>query len=225
MCQAQQIIYKIIVQNMVFLFQAKNYRTLKSLLRQHTFFKFPFPRFFSSNSDSLPKDGSNVEWDLNNVIMVWNTPYTAHEWDILRFFKQCGEPKLAKNWTANKSNTLIQFQNESEVNKALALNRTEFMGRPLFIKKIEGKEENKTILAWNIPKILELNKLKLKEFFEDYGTVVDIRLNRNYKKEFLGKAFIEFKSTEDALNAFKLHNKKFLGKNIQLTTAINKPPR
>jgi multiple RNA-binding domain-containing protein 1 len=77
--------------------------------------------------------------------------------------------------------------------------KKEFQFSYLEKKENTAKENSHKILVRNLP--FHINIVHLKKIFQNYGTLLSIRMPKKFSGQFKGFAFIEYKSLEDAKKA------------------------
>jgi len=91
-------------------------------------------------------------------------------------------------------------------------------------EKVEMKRQASTIFTWNFPKGESLTKESLKELFSQFGSIIFIKLVKQFKKP-NGTAYVVFSSPQEADNALKMDNKIIYGEKnmIRICKVQNKP--
>ncbi|CAO3652839.1 unnamed protein product [Cunninghamella echinulata] len=149
-------------------------------------------------------------------IWVGQLDFNATEEQIKEFFEQAGtvaSVRLAKDRNSpsrNRGFCYVDFETKEGIEAAKKLNGEEFLGRALRIDdataaKPRQKDEryspkSETCFVANLQ--LDLDEDALREAFESYGTIVDVRLpiNRDTNK-IKGIGYIQFESVEQAEKA------------------------
>ncbi|CAG9315340.1 unnamed protein product [Blepharisma stoltei] len=200
------------------------------------------------------KDQLNMKWinkkNQKNLalqshpleIYVGNLSFDAKDQDIIDFFSKCGNPQIKETLLnklgKKKSFVFIKFDNEKEVNEALALHGTIFMGRKLRINraddaaKIEEKREeiiNKNkqkqtnvIFVWNLPE--KANEDDIMDVFTAVGAVDQVKIQGSPGKQDKRFAFVEFLNNEDAEKALAYNDFKLNGQKLKVDLAFSKNP-
>ncbi|KAI8981066.1 hypothetical protein BDB01DRAFT_795195 [Pilobolus umbonatus] len=167
----------------------------------------------------------------SNTIFVGQLDYNATKEDIEEYFKECGnvtDVRLRFDPETRKSRGFahVDFSTAEEMNAALELDGSEFMGRTLKIDKAKvsaprAKDENygpksDTVFMANLDH--GITEDEIREAFSKFGTIVgDVRLPTNRETgKIRGIAYVQFESADEAEEAVhKMNNVSLNGRPIR----------
>ncbi|KAK6526313.1 Splicing factor [Orbilia ellipsospora] len=167
-----------------------------------------------------------VEVGHNTTVYITNFPPTADEKWIRELLRDCG-PIVEVRFPSLKYNThrrfcYVQFEASEDAEKAVQFDKKDVEGYILVskfsdpIKKPERSgavQEGREVLIRNID--YEATEDEIRELFEKYGTIQDIRLISHGKQHHSGYGFLDFETAEAAkasleLNSHKLRSRKLM---------------
>lgn len=143
---------------------------------------------------SSPRAPSTASVHYNDVatVFVKNIPVTSNETDLSQHFQQCGSVKdvrIVKRDGISRGFAYIQFGDESEVAKALALNETELGGQQILVAKSAPPTKKGATPAQVVkPRLLVPRSLKKSEAATETGnssTSEPVGSNEAFRKIFL----------------------------------------
>ena len=190
-----------------------------------------------------PGEGEKKEYVADKTTyprtaFVLNIPFGIEEDEIKAFFQDCGAIEQVRLIKKRNGYAYVQFESEASVPKALALDRKDFKGRPIFVKKCVDKGsadaddghkfsyandlEPRKLFVRNIS--FNATKEDLEQMFSECGAIEDIRMPVKPDGRPKGIAYVEFKEAAAAKKAILVKNEQMLkGRNI--VVALSNPPR
>ncbi|XP_063698935.1 squamous cell carcinoma antigen recognized by T-cells 3 [Culicoides brevitarsis] len=189
------------------------------------------------NQDLHKEGDTEIDKSKDHVTVFFsNLNYDITEDRIKASFPELSikNVNLIKNATGKtRGYGYIELDSELEVEKALALDRKELDGRPVYISKINRDKSERQKFRYATD--LEPNKLfvrglpfemtqeQVHELFAKYGKLKDVRLVVHKSGKSKGFAYVEFENKNDASNAIlKLDQTDLQG--FKLQVAISAPP-
>ncbi|CAB4011806.1 Squamous cell carcinoma antigen recognized by T-cells 3, partial [Paramuricea clavata] len=140
------------------------------------------------------------------TVFVSNLLFTVDEEQLKSTFSPLGEIeeiRLVKNLQgASRGYAYVQFKNESSVSAALAIDRQELRGRPMYVSRCVDKTRNPTtfkfpttldkctVFVTNLP--FEIKSVDIEDVFKVHGKVKEVRLVTNRSGKSKGYAYIEY---------------------------------
>ncbi|CAO3607344.1 unnamed protein product [Cunninghamella blakesleeana] len=109
---------------------------------------------------------------------------------------------------------LIEVNEENQVRRKTKVEEQDHTSRSIYAKKFEIEKPSED----NIADLLNLQDA-IQEFFEQYGTVLSVRMRKEQKPkgEFKGSVFVEFSSPEEAEKVAAM-DLEYQGKKLELLT-------
>ncbi|CAB3983959.1 Squamous cell carcinoma antigen recognized by T-cells 3, partial [Paramuricea clavata] len=140
------------------------------------------------------------------TVFVSNLLFTVDEEQLKSTFSPLGEIeeiRLVKNLQGtSRGYAYVQFKNESSVSAALAIDRQELRGRPMYVSRCVDKTRNPTtfkfpttldkctVFVTNLP--FEIKSADIEDVFKVHGKVKEVRLVTNRSGKSKGYAYIEY---------------------------------
>jgi len=167
--------------------------------------------------------------DLHEIF-VGNLSYQSTLEKCRKMFEECGEV-VNIDWKLDSTEKFrgfcyVQYKDDASLLKALKeMSEKMVDGRPLKVTLSKGApsyEESKptsTLFLGNLPTDSQVSTIK--DFFEKYGTVKDIRLvNDRLTGEFKRACFIEFDSADTATKIFDSQPISFKSSELKVDYAV-----
>lgn len=176
-----------------------------------------------------------VNSDIHLQVYVGNLSYNVTEDNLLDLLRNFGKPTIMKDlYKPDRTSyryTYVKFENLAQVEAALKLNGLRFMGSEIRIDKsanMEGKKQSeekiqvkksnrdykKTIHVGRLS--LSITEQLLREQFEKFGKITDIRLvRRDYVM-----AFIQFETEEAAKESLSMNSFLLNGFSMTVNKAV-----
>lgn len=174
------------------------------------------------------------------TIFISNLDYTITEEQLVTALKEKAdleikETRLVKkpNGT-NKGYAYVELKDSEQVQKALKLDRTLLLARPMYISSCHGNKEQRKH-GFRYSEELEKNKLfikglpfdmddkELRSLFEPYGEIKDVRIVTYKSGKSKGLAFVEYHD-ENSASAAILKTDNLTIKNHTISVALSAPP-
>ena len=177
---------------------------------------------------SYKSDGSK---DLQ-TIFVSNLDFKTNEQQLKECFEKFGQIddiRLVRNYKGlSKGYAYIEYSSIEAVREALKHDRMPLEGRPVFINEMGKRQkfnfsaslEKHKVFIKNISP--EMTTEDLRQLFEKYGTIKDIRLVTYRNGHSKGCAYVEFKDEEMAKEAVKQADGLLVG-DRNISVAISNP--
>jgi len=176
-------------------------------------------------------------------IFIKNLSYSTTEESLKNFFSQFGEVEMTKivydkEKKRSKGVGFCKFKLSSSATKVLNSGQLELDGRPIAIKysneKFEVKNNNDnqfkkdnnfsgekfSIFVGNLS--FKSNEDGLKNFFDDCGKIIDIRISKNENGKSRGFAHVDFENEESLENAINKSGYKLDGRELRIERSVSK---
>ncbi|KAM7223084.1 hypothetical protein V8F06_001640 [Rhypophila decipiens] len=189
-------------------------------------------KYFDQNA----KETVHVSSATGCTLYVANYPPDFFLKDIRALFEDCGEihsvrfPSLIAN--ARRRFCYITFRDHAFAEAATKLDGKSMRDGSKLVAKYSDppgrsgrtgpQAEERELHVVHIP--YGMTEDEIKQMFSKTGTVVDVRLIRNLKRESTGTAFVVMESKEQAQEAIKTLDKAVIEKRV-LKVELSKPPR
>jgi nucleolin len=144
-----------------------------------------------------------AEDKTKNTIFIKGLSYDLTEHELKEEMEKLGKVvrvgiPMTNEARRNKGFGYVEFSREEDAKRALKLNRTTFLGREVIVDMATPRTEKSryTVYVGNVP--YEVDKSKLREYFESFGKVVGMSLP--YDKEndrYRGFAFVDYANKKD----------------------------
>ncbi|KZV68910.1 hypothetical protein PENSPDRAFT_652811 [Peniophora sp. CONT] len=148
-------------------------------------------------------------------------PFDADREEVEGFFSRCGRVVRAKlraiPYVREAATGYVQFASQESVDRALALNDREILGRQMYVHALF--ELTDTVTIGCLP--LGVDKNRVKAFFSSCGKVIDIKIHTSLTGEATGQCygFVRFASPTSSSEALKLNRTPFAGRPIVVQRA------
>jgi len=187
------------------------------------------------------KTVSNPSGAKGSRVWIGNLSFNIDDEGIRSAFKKVGEI-LNVDWVTDKEtgrfygSGFLTFADEATAEKALSLDGTEVLGRPIRVQFTKERSENgggkgagkgrdstpgeapagcTTIFLGNVSQ--EANDDDVHQFFGDCGTIKDIRwVNDKETGQFKGCGFIEFDSEDGPKSAISKNGQDLKGQSVRV---------
>ena len=172
------------------------------------------------------------------TVFVSNLLFTVDEEKIKSTFSPLGEIeeiRLVKNMQGtSKGYAYVQFKNQSSVSAALAIDRQELCGRPMFVSPCVDKTQTPT--TFKFPTTLdkhtvfvtnlafEMKSSEIEEVFKVHGKVKEVRLVTNRSGKSKGFAYVEYEDEAGAAAAVLKQDQSTVNNRI-INVALSNPPK
>ncbi|XP_037937813.1 squamous cell carcinoma antigen recognized by T-cells 3 isoform X2 [Teleopsis dalmanni] len=189
--------------------------------------------------DIIFKEHEDQEIDLSKDhlrIFLSNLDYSLTREDILTGFPGLKIVNVNLITSANGKSrgfAYLELEDELEVEKALAMDRLNLNGRPVFVSSVlrdkekrqkfkysDGLEPNKLFIK-GLPH--DTNKEELEQIFGVYGKIKAIRLVHHKSGKFKNIAYVEYEDDQGVKKAVLTEDQKEL-RGCVMTVAISAPP-
>jgi RNA recognition motif-containing protein len=204
----------------------------------------------SNSKNSSPKKVKNPNKENKSYssgtwpeIFIKNLSYSTTEDSLKNFFSQFGEVEMTKivydkEKKRSKGVGFCKFKLPSSATKVLNSGQLELDGRPIAIKysneKFEVKNNNDnqfkkdnnfsgekfSIFVGNLS--FKSNEDGLKNFFDDCGKIIDIRISKNENGKSRGFAHVDFENEESLENAINKSGYKLDGRELRIERSVSK---
>ncbi|RDD39002.1 Squamous cell carcinoma antigen recognized by T-cells 3 [Trichoplax sp. H2] len=202
---------------------------------------------FDSRKESGITKKSRTDGSLNNPsrererynektsVFISNVPFSAVEDDIRSFFSTCGNVKDVRLVRAPngkfKGYGYVEFEDELVTQEALKLDRNTIAGRPVYVSENVDKSKHPTEFKFGsgmdrctlfVKNTKDISSDRLREVFNQFEGLRDIRCVARKSGRSRGFAYIEFSNEASAANAVKtLDNTEIDG--VTISVAISNP--
>jgi len=162
-------------------------------------------------------------------IFVGGLSFQASEDDLWKFFEGCGEIeslKILNRDGQSRGMGFVKFITQEGVNKALALNGSQHMGRTVRINMSSDKptggerapKDNSTTIFVGS---LSYNSTEdtIRDFFATCGEIRGVRIGMDAEGNMRGFAHVEFASLDSVDKAVGLHGSELDGRQIKVDKA------
>lgn len=157
----------------------------------------------SGSSEEQAKDGAAM------TVFIKGLSYDLTEYDLKTEMEKIGKVvrvgiPVTNDQKRNKGFGYVEFKHEEDVKKALKLNNTKFLGREVIVNMANPKSAKQrfTMYVSNIP--FECDKKKLREFFDELGTIAGMSLPYDKDNDRLrGYGFVDFEDKGEFEAALK----------------------
>jgi len=165
-------------------------------------------------------------------VFVGGLSWDAKESDLHDLFDECGHVENVKILMTpegrSKGAAFIMFESESAIDRALALDGSEHMGRRIKVNRSSEKPpprrtagDPNTVFVGNLS--YQTTEDDLRDFFKQCGEVKDVRLAKDHMDgRPKGFAHVEFMSSEDVTSALKLSGESLNGRDVKVDYAVRK---
>ncbi|XP_046840830.1 squamous cell carcinoma antigen recognized by T-cells 3-like [Xenia sp. Carnegie-2017] len=171
-------------------------------------------------------------------VFVSNLLFSVDEEQLKSVFSPLGEIeeiRLIKNLQGkSKGYAYVEFKHQSSVSAALATDRQQLCGRPMFVSQCVDKTQTPTtfrfsttldkttVFVTNLP--FEMNSTEIEDVFSEHGKVKQVRLVTNRAGKSKGYAYVEFEDESGAAAAVLKQDQKTV-KNRVINVALSNPPK
>ncbi|KXN66439.1 hypothetical protein CONCODRAFT_11712, partial [Conidiobolus coronatus NRRL 28638] len=155
--------------------------------------------------ESKKAKGSHEESSKRPIILVSNLASTTTEEDLLNHFQDCGAIDQI-NLSSSNTSAYITFKHPIALEKAETKHNSSLNSIEIKITYPHIKESNNVLYASNLPESVGIEELK--NLFNKYGNLIQIRLPSKRQGSTRGFAYIHFEKDEDASNALELNGSK-----------------
>ncbi|XP_031571571.1 squamous cell carcinoma antigen recognized by T-cells 3-like [Actinia tenebrosa] len=172
-----------------------------------------------------------------NKIFVSNLLFSITEEKLKNKFKELGEVqdvRIVKNKAGkSKGYAYVEFKDESPVPAALALDRTNMDGRPMFISPCVDKTktptsfkfatslDKNTLFVSNLP--FEIKESEVEQAFNKHGKVKQVRLVTTRAGKPKGYGYVEYEDENSASKAIMVMD-GFILNDRTISVALSNPP-
>lgn len=188
----------------------------------------------SIDPTSYLKPSTDHQSDSNDLLTVYasNLDFSITDEAVTQFFSHFGpvsQVRLVRDYKGRpKGFAYIQFSSIESVKKALASDRAKLNGRPVFISEVGRRKEFQFSMSEEKNKLFisklanDVDERLLREIFEKYGALKDVRIVTYRNGHSKGCAYVEYVDELSAGSALKATDGMLIkGKNIQV--AISDP--
>ncbi|XP_028400531.1 squamous cell carcinoma antigen recognized by T-cells 3-like isoform X2 [Dendronephthya gigantea] len=172
------------------------------------------------------------------TVFVSNLTFTVDEEQLKSTFSPLGEIneiRLVRNLQGkSKGYAYVEFKNQSSISAALAIDRQELCGRPMFVSPCVDKTQNPTtfrfptsldkctVFVTNLP--FELKSSEIEDVFKVHGKVKQVRLVTNRSGKSKGYAYVEYEDEAGAAAAVLKQDQSTLNNRV-INVALSNPPK
>ena len=165
-------------------------------------------------------------------VFVGGLSWDAKENDLQDLFADCGHVENVKILMTpegrSKGAAFIMFDSEAGVERAMALDGSEHMGRRIKVNRSSDKPparrtagDPNTVFVGNLS--YQTTEDDLRDFFKSCGEVKDVRLAKDHMDgRPKGFAHVEFMSSDDVSQALKLSGEDLNGRDVKVDYAVRK---
>lgn len=167
-----------------------------------------------------------------NTVMISNLDFSLTEEQLREIFSQFGEivdVRLVRKYNGrSKGYAYIEYADIRSVNKALKNDRMIVEGRPAFINEFgkrhglqysTSRENHKLFVSNLTPNVTQE---MLRELFQKYGQLIDVRLATRRDGSSKGVAYVEFNDDGQARRALEANG--MVLDEQEISVAISNPP-
>jgi len=189
-------------------------------------------RKIEQEEETTPKK-AKVESETSTVF-IGGLSYNSTEETIRYHFKDCGEIaaiRVAMRDGKPRGFAHIDFQTGEGAQEALKLTESELDGRTIRCEITESKrqsnhggnapstsnEGSSTVFVGNMS--FKSNEDSLRSFFDQYGSIQQIRIPTQEDGRLKGFAYVQYSSPEEAKAALELNGTDIDGRNVRLDLA------
>lgn len=165
-------------------------------------------------------------------VFVGGLNWDAREEDLQDLFGDCGHVENVKLLMTPEGRSrgagFVMFDSDAAVERALALDGSEHMGRRIKVNKSSEKPpprrtagDPNTVFLGNLS--YQTNEDDIRDFFKSCGQVKDVRIAKDHMDgRPKGFAHVEFMSSDDVNQALKLSGETLNGRDVKVDYAVRK---